>query len=98
MAQTLARISSVFCLLPSAFCYIYQHPTLRHATRTDSQLEIDDLEFDTILRGAELKLKVSTTFITEELSVSFEIWENQRFINRKSRSTAVLPTNTVTPQ
>lgn len=64
---------------------------------SDSQLEIEDLEFDTILRGAELELKVSTTLIPEELSVSFEIWENQRFINRKNRSTAVLPIDTVTP-
>ena len=68
---------------------------------TESQLEIDEIEFDNILRGAELELKV-TTFVTtifgpEELSVSFEIWENQRFINRKNRSTAVLPIDTVTP-
>jgi len=64
---------------------------------SESQLEIDDIEFDNILRGAELELKVATTFGPEELSVSFEIWENQRFINRKNRSTAVLPIDTVTP-
>jgi len=65
---------------------------------SESQLEIDEIEFDNILRGAELELKVATTFVGhEELSVSFEIWENQRFINRKNRSTAVLPIDTVTP-
>jgi AAA15 family ATPase/GTPase len=64
---------------------------------SESQLEIDEIEFDNILRGAELELKVTTTFSPEELSVSFEIWENQRFINRKNRSTAVLPIDTVTP-
>jgi len=58
---------------------------------------LNTLEFDNILRGAELELKVTTTFSPEELSVSFEIWENQRFINRKNRSTAVLPIDTVTP-
>ncbi|MEG4286563.1 AAA family ATPase [Microcoleus sp. A006_D1] len=62
-----------------------------------SQLEIDEIEFDNILRGAELELKVATTFDPEELSVSFEIWENQRFVNRKNRSSAVLPIDTVTP-
>src|SRR6476661_7726477 len=59
---------------------------------SESQLEIDN-----ILRGAELELKVATIFDLEELSVKFEIWENQRFVNRKNRSTAVLPIDTVTP-
>ena len=64
---------------------------------SESQLEIDEIEFDNILRGAELELKVATIFDLEELSVKFEIWENQRFVNRKNRSTAVLPIDTVTP-
>lgn len=65
---------------------------------SESQLEIDEIEFDNILRGAQLELKVATTFVEhKELSVSFEIWENQRFINRKNRSTAVLAIDTVTP-
>jgi AAA15 family ATPase/GTPase len=64
---------------------------------SESQLEIDEVEFDNILRGAELELKVATSLGYEELSVSFEIWENQRFINKKNRSTAVLPIDTVTP-
>jgi len=65
---------------------------------SESQLEIEEIEFDNILRGAELELKVATTLSgAEELSVSFEIWENQRFINRRNRSTAVLPIDTVTP-
>ena len=64
---------------------------------SESQLEIDEIEFDKILRGAKLELKVTTSFSPEELSVSFEIWENQRFINKKNRSNAVLPIDTVTP-
>jgi AAA15 family ATPase/GTPase len=64
---------------------------------SEYQLEIDGIEFDNILRGAELELKVATSFSHEELSVSFEIWENQRFINKKNRSNAVLPIDTVTP-
>ena len=64
---------------------------------SESQREIDEIEFDNILRGAELELKVTTSFSPEELSVSFKIWENQRFINKKNRSTAVLPIDTVTP-
>ncbi len=64
---------------------------------SESQLEIDEIEFDNILRGAELELKVATISHPEELSVKFEIWENQRFVNRKNRSTAVLPIDTVTP-
>jgi AAA15 family ATPase/GTPase len=64
---------------------------------SESQLEIDEIEFDNILRGAELELKVATISDPEELSVKFEIWENQRFVNRKNRSTAVLPIDTVTP-
>ena len=64
---------------------------------SESQLEIDEMEFDNILRGAELELKVATIFDLEELSVKFEIWENQRFVNRKNSSTAVLPIDTVTP-
>ncbi|MEG5038296.1 MULTISPECIES: AAA family ATPase [unclassified Microcoleus] len=64
---------------------------------SESQLEIEEIEFDNILRGAELELKVATTFSPDELSLSFEIWENQRFVNRKNRSTAVLPIDTVTP-
>jgi len=64
---------------------------------SESQLEIDEIEFDNILRGAELELKVATIYDPEELSVKFEIWENQRFVNRKNRSTAVLPIDTVTP-
>ncbi|MEG5171405.1 AAA family ATPase [Microcoleus sp. B3-D7] len=64
---------------------------------SESQLEIDEIEFDNILRGAELELKVATIYDLEELSVKFEIWENQRFVNRKNRSTAVLPIDTVTP-
>lgn len=65
---------------------------------TESELEIDGIESDNILRGAELELNVKTSFDPlEELSVTFEIWENQRFINRKNRSTAVLPIDTVTP-
>lgn len=64
---------------------------------SESQLEIDEVEFDNIRRGAELELKVATSLGYEELSVSFEIWENQRFINKKNRSTSVLPIDTVTP-
>ncbi len=64
---------------------------------SESQREIDEIEFDNILRGAELELKVATSFSPEELSVSFKIWENQRFINKKNRSNAVLPIDTVTP-
>ncbi|OCR00559.1 ATPase [Oscillatoriales cyanobacterium USR001] len=65
---------------------------------SEVQLEFDEIEFDSILRGAELELTVATTFAPEELSVSFEIWENQRFINKKNRSSnAVLPIDTVTP-
>jgi len=64
---------------------------------SESQLEIDEIEFDNILRGAELELKVATSFSPEELSVSFKIWENQRFINKKNRSDAMLPVDTVTP-
>jgi AAA15 family ATPase/GTPase len=65
---------------------------------SEYQLEIDNLEFDNIVRGAELELKVATTIPgSEELSVSFEIWENHRFVNRKTSSRAILPIDTVTP-
>jgi AAA15 family ATPase/GTPase len=63
---------------------------------SESQLEIDEIEFDNILRGANLELKVTTSFSPEGLSETFVIVENQRFINKKDRY-AGLPIDTVTP-
>ncbi len=65
----------------------------------------DDIEYEETqtVRGAELELNVvqlSSDYLPykhEELSTNFQIWENERFVNRGRRSKIELPVETVTP-
>lgn len=58
--------------------------------------EIDEeIDFENVLRGAEIELKAKIA--ERDFSFPFEIWENQRFINKKNPLYAPCAIETVTP-
>jgi AAA15 family ATPase/GTPase len=66
-------------------------------SQSSDDLDINEIEFDNNLRGAEIELKAILSDSPKELSEYFEIWENERLTNRRIRSDAMLPVDTVTP-
>lgn len=63
------------------------------------QLDSGEFEFDNILRGAEINLEATLhgSNSPTKLSEHFEVWGNERVVNRRSRAEATLPVDTVTP-
>jgi AAA15 family ATPase/GTPase len=76
---------------------IYQEIEGVELSEDDESQSSDDLGFDNTLRGAEIELKAIISDSPNELSEFFEIWENERLTNRRIRSDAMLPVDTVTP-
>ena len=76
---------------------IYQEIEGVELSEDDESQSSDDLGFDNTLRGAEIELKAIISDSPNELSEIFEIWKNERLTNRRIRSDAMLPVDTVTP-
>jgi AAA15 family ATPase/GTPase len=76
---------------------IYQEFEGVELSEDDETQSSHELGFDNTLRGAEIELKAILSDSPKELSEYFEIWENERLTNRRIRSDAMLPVDTVTP-
>ncbi|OQX07999.1 MAG: hypothetical protein BWK80_48750 [Desulfobacteraceae bacterium IS3] len=66
----------------------------------ESDSEIGSIDGDIIRRGAELTLKASADnplLGFEQLSQNFQIWENERFVKRRTSKEYTLPVTTITP-
>lgn len=66
----------------------------------DEEIGIREGDFENILRGAEIDLTVrwvDLDTIVNEISEEFELWENERLVNRRSRADLMLAVETVTP-